>query len=222
MAARRRVQVEVPAPEDDRPKFGRVGLIVISCFLLGVTWPHLAGVTLVQRPPVKAKELRELAETPKWPSGALVAEPSPAEPVVEVAPATVENTPQPALVQVDVAVEKSLVVSCRARGEEAVRREGCDRPKLDSVVLPALEALTQCSGIENAAGRLSIGLDVDFGVGRIVRLVRGKTTTLSQPRSQELLQCLERALKPASLASIEHQHDQYWYFYLVRLAPKQP
>jgi hypothetical protein len=141
---------------------------------------------------------------------------------VEALPAPVDAAPTAAQTRVDVAVEKSLVVSCRARGEEALHREGCDQPKLDSVVLPALEALTRCSGVESVAGRLSIGLDVDFVAGRIARLVRGKTTTLSQSRSQGLLQCLERELKPASLANIEHRHDQYWYFYLVRVTPKQP
>src|SRR5262245_36553478 len=43
--------VPVHTAESDRPGIGRLSLIALCCFALGLAWPLLAGLDFVQRPP---------------------------------------------------------------------------------------------------------------------------------------------------------------------------
>jgi hypothetical protein len=41
------LKVELPSKKDEPLKLGRVGLIALAGFAIGIVWPHLAGVRLV-------------------------------------------------------------------------------------------------------------------------------------------------------------------------------
>src|SRR4051812_2939824 len=64
---RQAVKVEVPGSRDDSVKFGRVGIIAVVGFAIGIAWPRLAGVKLVPSVPVPAAaeaSARELTGAP--------------------------------------------------------------------------------------------------------------------------------------------------------------
>ncbi|MDQ2647405.1 MAG: SH3 domain-containing protein, partial [Myxococcota bacterium] len=52
----RRKPLRIEVPREDRPRFGRVGVIALIGFAVGVSWPHLAGVRIVPRAPTPASE----------------------------------------------------------------------------------------------------------------------------------------------------------------------
>src|SRR5258706_11775256 len=47
----RSLKIEIPKSEKDNPELGRVGIIAVAGFAIGVAWPWLAGVRLVPSPP---------------------------------------------------------------------------------------------------------------------------------------------------------------------------
>jgi hypothetical protein len=202
------LEVGAPAPLDDRPKFGRVGLIVALCFGLGVAWPRLARVTLVPRPPGK-----ELAETPASHGPPEAALPSLA--TTATAKTGAEETPPAA----SFSVEKSYVVSCQSAGEQQLERAACDKPALDALLVPELLGLAACPAAGAEQGLLSIGLDVSFAEQRIDRVLRGKSTTLSQAASSGVLGCAEQRLTRLAVRDIAHRYERYSYFYQLRIAP---
>src|SRR5215207_4373340 len=50
------LRIEVPKPGDDKPRIGRVAVITIVGFAIGVIWPRLAGVKLVPSAPTDVGE----------------------------------------------------------------------------------------------------------------------------------------------------------------------
>ena len=53
------LKVEVPKAKDEPLKLGRVGIIAIVGFGIGVAWPHLAGVRLVPTLPNESGSSKE-------------------------------------------------------------------------------------------------------------------------------------------------------------------
>src|SRR3954463_4395827 len=51
MPPRTPLEVSVPSTEPDAPRIGRLALIVVFCFGIGIGWPILGGLDFVQRPP---------------------------------------------------------------------------------------------------------------------------------------------------------------------------
>src|SRR5688572_30648572 len=83
-------KVEVPSPGPEPLRLGRVGVIAVVGFGIGVAWPHLAGVRLVPRlPDEKTAASAELTGAPEEAPGAAApgsAPPKTPEPEKPVAP----------------------------------------------------------------------------------------------------------------------------------------
>src|SRR5262245_2904654 len=56
--------IAVHTAEPVRPGIGRLSLIALGCFALGLGWPLFAGIDFVQRPPGSAPNKREESEPP--------------------------------------------------------------------------------------------------------------------------------------------------------------
>lgn len=202
------MKVEVPGSRDDSVKFGRVGVIALVGFAIGIAWPRLAGVKLVPSVPVPAAaeaSARELTGAP------LEAKPVVAPPVAPSA-APPEKPPAERLLVSDV-----QVASCR--NEHGKRSQACDRVDFDRVAREHLRGLATCAGTEDAAGVLSLGFDLDFRADKIKNIQSGKSTSLEQDNVDRLLGCARERFAKVSLAGIPHEQNTYTLYYRLELLP---
>lgn len=208
---RQAVKVEVPGSQDDSVKFGRVGIIAVIGFAIGIAWPRLAGVKLVPSVPVPAAaeaSARELTGAPaeNKPSGPE----TPAPVVTPPASAAAPEKPAERLLVSDV-----QVASCR--NEHGKRVQSCDRVDFDRVAKEHLRELAACPGTEDAAGVLSLGFDLDFGGDKIKSIQSGKSTSLEQDNVDRLIACARERFANVSLAGIQHEQTAYTLFYRLEL-----
>lgn len=206
--------IEVPAASADTPRFRRIGIIAFVGFAIGVLWPRLAGVQLVPRPPSEDGGHESASAAPPK-----------TEARASAGPSLVKKAPQPASDSKPqggsrIIVRSAEVTSCRDR--QGKERNDCGTLNLDGIAGPRIQALRDCSGAEDARGTLSLGLEADFRAGRVARVLRGKSTTLSSVLAKRLAACAEKEFESASLDRVEHEHSSYTVFYIVDfLAPAE-
>lgn len=203
--------ISVPAPEDDRFRFGKVGIITFVGLTLGVLWPSFAGVHLVPAPPAEALPAASLSagattvtvsssSTPpssaSGTAGTMLRESEQKSPTV--------NPPKVTLAQ---------VVSCKSK--DGGRETHCDTPAIDAVVEDPLRALIACDAAQGVRGILSLGFDVDFGNNKFDDFVAGKSTTLPSSVAKQLVRCAEKELSRVSLEALSHLMQSYRVFYRI-------
>jgi hypothetical protein len=203
--AEKPISVELPKPEADRPRLGRVGTIALVGFVIGIAWPRLAGLQMVPRPPVDESPAAAASSSLQAPPAAAPA-PALARSAEPAAP------PQSESLQIGPA----KVVSCAsAKGE---RLTDCGHFDFDKVARDRLLALGGCKGAQGATGTLSIGFEIDFAK-KSIAVLRGKSTTLADATAAALLECAKQELASASLEGLDHHHARYTIFYAVELLP---
>ncbi len=216
MAPHPGVKSNVPAAEVQRPRFGRLGLVVVLCFALGLLWPLLAGMNFVQRPPGSTPLKPDELESP-----GNEAEPLPSPPGLPAAESDVTRAAArivPALTgQETVRIEGSVVVSCHGDADEPA--SSCDEPSLKGVIEEPIAKLALCAAADGASGILSLGLDLDFARGHVARVKSGESTTLSKDKATALVTCAEDVVVGTPLDDVEHEHRRYWLYYRVRFLP---
>lgn len=202
--------IKVPRPSEDHPRFGRVGLIAVVGFAIGVAWPSVARVNLVAPPPNDdAKPASPVAALTDRPASS-ASPASPAQP-----PSVLPTPPSSADRKGGAKVGEGQILSCVDADGKKYRR--CDKPELAGVVGRALESLVACPGATTMSGRVSVGFDLDFDTGKTSHFVAGRSTTLRTADAQSLVDCAEQTLAKVSLADIKHGFSQYRIFYLVEL-----
>jgi hypothetical protein len=204
---RQTVKVEVPGSKDDGVKFGRVGIIAVVGFAIGIAWPRLAGVKLVPSVPVPAAaeaSARELTGAPaETNKPALTPPPAPSAAIADKPPAE------------RLLVSDVQVASCR--NEHGKRAQSCDRVDFDRVAREHLRELSGCPGTEQATGVLSLGFELDFEAGKIKSIQNGKSTSLEQENVDRLLACARERFANVSLAGIAHEQKSYTLYYRLEL-----
>jgi len=202
------VKVEVPGTHDDSVKFGRVGIIALIGFAIGIAWPRLAGVKLVPSVPVPAAAEASARELTGAPADTKPVEAPPAPAAPSAAP--VDKPPAERLLVSDV-----QVASCR--NEHGKRSQSCDRVDFDRVAREPLRGLGSCPGTEDAAGVLSLGFELDFQADKIKSIQSGKSTSLEQDNVDRLLGCARERFASVSLAGIPHEQNAYTLYYRLEL-----
>lgn len=209
---RQPVKVEVPGSQEDGIKLGRVGVIAVVGFAIGIAWPRLAGVKLVPGVPVPAAveaSARQLTGAPleEKPAGGEALPPPPPS-------ASGEMPPERVLVS-DV-----QVASCK--NEHGKRVQACDRVDFDRVAREHLRELTACPGTEEASGVLSLGFELDFRGDKIKSIQSGKSTSLEQDAVDKLVSCARARFANVSLVGIPHEQELYTLFYRLELLATSP
>lgn len=197
------ISVEIPAPLGDRPAWGKVGIVAACGFVLGIAWPRLTSTRIAPHPPGESAGSAAAVASVSSPAAAsaeTVALP-PKAPVASASAAPGDSR---------IAVGHGAILHCRDQGEDVA--EDCGSLEFDPVAVPRIKALAQCPAAAGAAGKLSIGFDVDFR-RKEVRLMSGKSTTLPKERADALLKCADTAFDKVSLAEIPHKHRRYLIFY---------
>jgi hypothetical protein len=201
-------------------RLGRVGLIAIVGFGIGIAWPRLAGIRLVPQLPQAASSSKEdLSGAPDEPAKAAKtasAPPAPAPP----APEPVAPSIQPPV------VGEAQVTSCRDAAGGKVK--SCDAVDFDRVARSRLSSFDECESARTISGTLSLGFELDFTTERVTRVTSGKNTTLKDDDLQTLLGCYRQSFSKVSLVGIPHEHHRYTVFYRIELkgtaeaAPEAP
>lgn len=202
------LKVEVPKPKDEPLKLGRVGIIALVGFGLGIAWPRLAGVRLVPTLPNEASSSGpDLSGAPEErPQASAMASAAPAPPVPETLPRAPQDQPP--------VVGEAQVTSCNDGGG---RLKNCDDIDFDRVARGPIEALDGCDQARRISGVLSLGFELDFKTERVTRISSGKTTSLGEKEQSLVLECYRKAFSNVSLAGIPHEHRNYAIFYRVEL-----
>jgi len=207
VAREQRTKVEVPGPDQDRPNLGRVGIVAVVGFLIGIAWPWLAGVQLVPSVPGESAP----AQTQKP-----VASAAPSTPPAAKTAAAPKPKAEPKPVE-RIKIGDAKVTSCRdANGDKLGK---CDALTVDRMAQARIRALGTCKGAENAHGMLSLGLELDFKQKKVSRIMRGMSTTLPEGITDTLLRCARKEFAAASLEGIQHKHSEYKVFYPVEFLP---
>jgi hypothetical protein len=201
------LKVDVPKTKDEPLKLGRVGIIAVVGFGVGIAWPHLAGVRLVPTLPNEASSSGpDLSGAPEErPQASAMASAVAPPPAPEKAPQAPEEQPP--------VVGEAQVTSCSDGGG---RLKNCDDVDIDRVARAPIEALG-CEAARGVTGVLSLGFELDFKTERVTRVSSGKTTSLSEKEQSALLDCYRQAFTKVSLAGIPHEHQRYTVFYRVEL-----
>jgi hypothetical protein len=205
----RSLKIEVPTPQQDKLRFGRVGVIALVGFLIGIAWPRLAGVKLVPGVPTED-------ETPSVASSAEPAASAPPaaamKPAGPLEPATEPPPPVPEPGD-RLKLSEAQIVSCR--DTKGSKLDDCGALDFDRVARARLQTLAACPGAPSGTGALSLGFELDFRSNKIGKIERGKSTTLDDATAKALLECAEREFASASLSDLKHDHERYTVFYRV-------
>jgi hypothetical protein len=199
---RHSLKIEVPNSKQDVPRFGRVGVIALIGFAIGIAWPRLAGLSLPPAPPVErsGEPLQaEAEETPQVQAATTAAKRSAAD---------------------RVKIGQAQVTSCR--DSAGGRKNDCGNLDFDQVARGRIHALAECDGAESATGVLSIGFQLDFEKDRVTEIESGKSTTLPEETARALVACAREQFQSASLKEVEHQHKDYMVYYMVEFLTPQP
>jgi hypothetical protein len=148
---------------------GRVGIIALVGFVIGIVWPRLAGVSLVPDAPVEENS----------PS---VDEEGTTEQVTGQEPEVIELTPEDRL-----GIGPAKVTSCL--NVDGKKSSSCDNPDMDELVHPHLIALLGCPAATGVFGTLSLGFTVNFEKKKISDPTSGRSTDLPDSTTKELLLC---------------------------------
>ena len=202
------LKVDVPAPGKDRMRLGRVGIITVVGFVLGVVWPRLAGVKLVPSAPVEG--VAAIASAQPASSG------SPSDPPA-AAVVPVKKAPKPDEELLRLKIGKSQVTSCR--DGEGKRQIHCDELDLTAALSDKLKMLALCPGTDKARGTLSLGLELDLPKKKILEIKKGKSTTIADDATQAFLECAQKDVLGASLEGVKYTRARYTVFFLLDVVP---
>lgn len=174
---------------------GRVGIIALVGFVIGIAWPRLAGVSLVPEAPVDE-------ETASLEEESTEAAQAAAEPEV------IELTPEDRL-----GVGPAQVTSCE--DSDGKKQSRCDTPDVDSIIHPHLIALLGCPAATGVFGTLSLGFKMDFKAKKVSSPTSGRSTSLPAATTKELLRCAEKEFQSVAVREIPHEHESYQIYYAL-------
>jgi hypothetical protein len=201
------LSVEIPGPLGDRPAWGKVGIVAACGFVLGIVWPRLTSTRIAPHPPGEGASSIAAVGSLSPPASSIETLAPAAKAPVAAAPATLGES--------RIAVGHGTILHCRDQSEDST--EDCGSLEFDPVAVPRIKALAQCPAAAGAAGKLSIGFDVDFR-RKEVRVMSGKSTTLPKEKAEALIKCADTAFDKVSLAEVPHKHRRYLVFYTATFA----
>lgn len=179
----------------DERSLGRVGIIALVGFTIGIVWPRLAGVSLVPEAPVEDEEPLSEEESEAQ-------EPTPSEPEM------IELTPEDRL-----GIGPAQITSCvDASGKKT---SSCDKPDMDEVVHPHLISLLGCPAATGVFGTLSLGFKVNLDERKITDPESGRSTDLPESTTKELLLCAKKELAAVQVPALPHEYPEYQVYYAL-------
>ncbi len=164
----RKVGVTIAQPREEQTRFGHIALIAGLCFVVGVSWPFLAGVKLVPTLPATMHPLYRLHlrhPQRRWYRRAN----------------RMHNLPL-FLVRTTASVEleKTVVISC---DDQSGRKQShCDKPPVDEKLSDHFKSLVACK--PGTVGKLSSGSSWILARTRSQRSYAARARPLTRARSR--------------------------------------
>jgi hypothetical protein len=219
--------VEVPPPSADRPSWTKVGVITAIGFIVGVSWPRIAGVRLGPSLPEASSAGTAAASSPPEIPAARTATSAEA-PALASAPATSPPVPQPAAPPsptgtnvANVTVGRGTLIACKTGDGGALKPSECGAlAALDGAIMPRLRRLAECPDAASAEGKLRLVMHVDFGRGAVDAEQGRGSTGISQVET--LVACARTQLAGIGLGGIPHDNPRYTVAYVVTFAAARP
>jgi len=194
MAAAKKRDAGPVVRTSDGQSLGRVGVIALVGFVIGIVWPRLAGVSLVPEAPVESETALVDA------AGDELGEAAPPEPEL------IELMPEDRL-----GIGPAQVTSCVDSAGK--KKASCDKPDIDEVVHPHLIALLGCPAATGVFGTLSLGFKVNFDKKKLSDPISGRSTDLPESTAKELLLCAKKEFDAAQVPGVPHDYAEYQVFY---------
>jgi len=207
---RRELEVKIPAPADERPRWSRVGVFAAVGLVVGLAWPTLAGMRVGPDVP-GAKDGEEAAPPP--PASASVAPQASASAPALSSPAAAQVRSN----QQTVVVAGGEIADCY-EGKERIEGEKCGTLKLDQTFGPRLEQLKGCASAIGLTGEMEIGFDLRFDKKEI-KVLKGKKTDLPNSTVQGILVCTADYIRDVQPDKIGHKYPRYRVFYQLKFYP---
>lgn len=213
------VRVEVPDRGRDRPAWGKVGVIALIGFVIGIAWPRVAGVRLGPKAPgdgaqaaASASAAPGRASDPGAVPPTAVVTASPASATAALPPTSAAPAATASEVAPTVSVARGLVITCKTQDGESKKGKECGgSPQgLDNALVPRLRKLSACPAALGKSGKLAAVVTIDFGAGR-VGVDAGKSSNVDG--SAEITQCLKKELAGFTGGGIDHEHPRYTVVY---------
>jgi hypothetical protein len=203
---------QVPAAEEDRPSWVKVGVITAVCFAIGVAWPRIAGLKLGPNAPDPGTHVGAAAKSSDPASSDV-----PTLATAPIAPPALSATAlAPALNAPTVIFGHGFVLSCKNRDGETLKGSACGAVGgFDGLAQPRLKKLAQCQAAEGISGKLALVFTVDFSNSHL-GVDPGKATTIAG--ADGLVSCVRTAFQGAALGGIEHENTRYAILYTLTLA----
>jgi hypothetical protein len=220
-AKQRSFAVVMPKPEEDRPSWGRVGVIAAVGFVIGIAWPRVAGVKLGPSAPNEGDKSAAAAQAASAnaapPPASLTAPTKSASQPIASAAAPASAAPSAsanaAMLPPDVTVGRGTILNCKNDDGEQLKGADCGNGlKFDAVASARLGQLSQCSAALGTTGKLSAVLSLDFKSG-FVGVDIGKSSTVTNQDS--LSACLKTEMHGLNIAGVAHEHPKYTVVYHV-------
>jgi hypothetical protein len=219
----RPLQIKEPTPVEDRPVWGRVGVVGGVGLAIGLLWPRLTGMHLAPDVPGAERQAASAAaEEPAGPSGT----PSGTPGLVvsaKAGPSASANAPASDANQQLVVVGEGTIEKCW-QGKDVSDGAECGPLRVDHILAPRLKQLSSCPSALGMSAELQIGFDLDFEKPE-VKVIRGKKGDAPKkgdvPSStvQGVLSCIADSVRDISLQEIKHNHSKYRVYYTLKFYP---
>jgi Bacterial SH3 domain len=217
----RPLEVEIPRPGADAPVWSRVGIIGLAGFVIGVAWPHFAGVKVGPNVPADLAARAETSassatQAPRAPASAGAPAPSgSAAPAGSDAP-DAEDAPTPQNQEM-VVVGPGKITKCQDKKDKKI--DDCEKLLFDPIAVKRLKELAKCPSAMGLSGKISIGFEVNFGKKEIQVSRMKKGTTLPSSTLDGIVQCAGHEFGNASLEDVPHKHRKYTLVYNLTFYP---
>lgn len=202
------LSVHVPSAGADRPSWGKVGVVAVIGFVIGVAWPKLAGVRLGPSAPSDAVQAAASAVAKLDVPSATIAAPQASASASAMASAT---PPPPAGVALTVA--RGVVITCKTEDGEALKGKDCGgAPAFDAIAQPRLKKLATLPALKDQKGKLGVVFALDFK-GKKVGVEVGKSSAVKDDGTIKTF--LKEQFQDVSLGPVAHEHERYVMSYSI-------
>ena len=210
------LKIELPPAGHERAAWGRIALVGVVGFSLGVAWPRVFRVELGPSAPNEGKSAAAIATDTAASlasvAPALSGSALPTAGAVVAAPSKPNATENQELALVG----EGKILRCWDRRDRRV--SDCEVLQFDPVALPKLKELARCPAALGLEGSLAVLLDVNFAKKEI-HVFKGKKPTIPMNTASGLVRCAAQGFSNVIFEDVPHKLKRYTLSYKVAFYP---
>lgn len=210
------LKVDLPSPKDDRALTGKVGIVAVVGFVIGVAWPRLLNVKVGPDvpgsgpKPALAAAASQSATDPDLPE-------APASGAAAASSSAPDGDDEGVSNKQQVTVTDGVVVSCRNKKNDKI--DDCGKLAFDRTAKPRLSELNHCPAALGLEGELTVTLGINFEKNEVVVDGIKKKSEVPSSTLKGVVACAAESLKGVELEKIPHTHARYAVSYGIAFYP---